>query len=367
MGRRLRSSFSGRFGHAAPPAVDRRARRLHVPVSGAWQNPRHGTHLVRAHLRPPQGPGRRRRRRCLPVGRRADRPRHHRRHRDVQPSRRRRRCPRRRAQATRDGGDSPARRSLEEAFVLDGPGEYEVKHVLVTGVRTFRDDKRGAERGRNVAFVVELDGVHVVHLGDIAHTLTEEKIGEIGPVDVVCVPIGGQLCADEGRRARRPARPEDRGADAGLRRRARATRCWRKFLHEMGATATASRSRGSRSRRAASPRRRRPSSWSRAARSRTLVGAWLPALLGWAAAAPGRPAGRPAHLPPSGRRPRARGPRPPSTGPGRASARPRRRGRRAGPAPGAPIRQTERRRRVHRRRDERLGRGQAQRQHRGRS
>jgi len=100
--------------------------------------------------------------------------------------------PKARGRTTRDGATHlPS--SLEEAFVLDGPGEYEVKHILVNGVRTFRDDKRGAERGRNVAFVVEVDGVHVVHLGDIAHTLTEEKLGEIGSVDVVCVPIGGQL------------------------------------------------------------------------------------------------------------------------------------------------------------------------------
>ncbi len=83
--------------------------------------------------------------------------------------------------------------SLEGTFVLEGPGEYEVRHILVTGVRTWRDEHQGAERGRNVAFVTEIDGVHVAHLGDIAHVLTEEKLGEIGPVDVVCVPIGGQL------------------------------------------------------------------------------------------------------------------------------------------------------------------------------
>ena len=34
--------------------------------------------------------------------------------------------------------------SLEEAFILDGPGEYEIRHVLLTGVRTYRDDTRGA-------------------------------------------------------------------------------------------------------------------------------------------------------------------------------------------------------------------------------
>src|SRR6266550_3700188 len=43
--------------------------------------------------------------------------------------------------------------SLEHAFVLDGPGEYEVRDVLVTGVRTYRDDVKGLDRGRQTAFV----------------------------------------------------------------------------------------------------------------------------------------------------------------------------------------------------------------------
>jgi L-ascorbate metabolism protein UlaG (beta-lactamase superfamily) len=83
--------------------------------------------------------------------------------------------------------------SLESAFVLDGPGEYEVKEVLLTGVRTYRDDARGAENGKGVSFVVEVDGVHTIHLGEIGHLLSEEKLGDIGTVDIACVPIGGVL------------------------------------------------------------------------------------------------------------------------------------------------------------------------------
>ncbi|MBI2777524.1 MAG: MBL fold metallo-hydrolase [Chloroflexi bacterium] len=95
---------------------------------------------------------------------------------------------------SRDGGTVlPA--SLDTAFVLDGPGEYEVKEVLLTGVRTYRDDQRGADRGRQTAFVVELDGLHTIHLGDIGHLLTEEKLGDIGSVDIACVPVGGALTA----------------------------------------------------------------------------------------------------------------------------------------------------------------------------
>jgi L-ascorbate metabolism protein UlaG (beta-lactamase superfamily) len=100
--------------------------------------------------------------------------------------------PRAKGKASRDGRTLlPS--SLDEAFVLDGPGEYEVKEVLVTGVRTYRDDARGAEAGKQVSFAIEVDGVHVVHLGDIGHLLSEEKLADIGSVDIVCVPLGGAL------------------------------------------------------------------------------------------------------------------------------------------------------------------------------
>jgi L-ascorbate metabolism protein UlaG (beta-lactamase superfamily) len=83
--------------------------------------------------------------------------------------------------------------SLEPAFLVDAPGEYEVHEVLITGVRTFRDEARGADRGLNTAFVYELDGLHAVHLGDVGHLLTEEMLGEIGAVQIVCVPLGRAL------------------------------------------------------------------------------------------------------------------------------------------------------------------------------
>lgn len=102
--------------------------------------------------------------------------------------------PRAKGKRSRDGS-TVVPGSLENAFVLDGPGEYEVRDVLLTGVRTYRDDSNGAERGKQVAFVVELDGMHTIHLGEIGHLLTEEKLADIGSVDIACVPIGGPLSA----------------------------------------------------------------------------------------------------------------------------------------------------------------------------
>jgi len=95
--------------------------------------------------------------------------------------------------SSKNGATIPT--SLESAFLLDSPGEYDVHEILVTGVRTFRDENGGADRGFNTCFVYELDGVHVIHLGDVGHLLTEEELGDIGTVEIVCVPVGGSLAA----------------------------------------------------------------------------------------------------------------------------------------------------------------------------
>jgi L-ascorbate metabolism protein UlaG (beta-lactamase superfamily) len=147
------------------------------------------------------------------------------------------RLPKAKGKPSRDGRTLlPA--SLDDAFVLDGPGEYEVKHVLVTGVRTFRDEGQGVERGRQTAFVVELDGIHTIHLGDIGHLLTEEKLADVGPIDVACVPVGGSLSPTKAAEliaqldakivVPMPVVDDDGAADDALA----------KFFHEMGSTPT---------------------------------------------------------------------------------------------------------------------------------
>lgn len=138
--------------------------------------------------------------------------------------------------ATRDGG-TVLPTSLENAFVLDGPGEYEVKHVLLTGVRTFRDESRGTARGRNVAFVTDLDGIHTIHLGDVGHLLTEEKLADIGHVDVACVPIGGSLSANRAAELIAQLGPKIVVPMTVCEDDAECQEALAKFFHEMGGTA----------------------------------------------------------------------------------------------------------------------------------
>lgn len=77
-----------------------------------------------------------------------------------------------------------------EPRAVDGPGEYEIKGVLITGVGTFHDAERGKERGRNTVYLIEMDELRVCHLGDLGHVLSTDQIEEIGTVDVLFVPAG---------------------------------------------------------------------------------------------------------------------------------------------------------------------------------
>jgi Predicted Zn-dependent hydrolases of the beta-lactamase fold len=90
-----------------------------------------------------------------------------------------------------DHADHSYVRSITAGLTLTRPGEYEFHDLLVNSIRTFHDAERGALRGENMIFAFEIDGVHIAHLGDLGHLLTEEQLAELGPIDVLLVPAGG--------------------------------------------------------------------------------------------------------------------------------------------------------------------------------
>jgi L-ascorbate metabolism protein UlaG (beta-lactamase superfamily) len=81
----------------------------------------------------------------------------------------------------------------ERVFVIDGPGEYEVEGIMITGVRTYHDNQKGARHGHNTVYVISLDGLVFCHLGELGHDLTTQQIEEIGVIDVVFVPANSSL------------------------------------------------------------------------------------------------------------------------------------------------------------------------------
>lgn len=75
-------------------------------------------------------------------------------------------------------------------------GEHRHKDVAITGIPSFHDAHRGKDRGSNLIFRIVVDGVSIVHLGDLGHVLNDETRALIGDVDILLVPVGGTYTID---------------------------------------------------------------------------------------------------------------------------------------------------------------------------
>jgi len=81
---------------------------------------------------------------------------------------------------------------LGNPFLIEGPGEYEIKNVFIQGIHSWHDNCRGRERGRNTIFTLEAEDLRLCHLGDLGQKeLTEEQLEKIAEIDILMVPIGG--------------------------------------------------------------------------------------------------------------------------------------------------------------------------------
>lgn len=78
-----------------------------------------------------------------------------------------------------------------DPFIITGPGEYEVKGILIFGTGCFHDQRNGAERGTNTIYTFEIEGLRLCHLGDLGHKLTPEQLEELNGIDLLFIPVGG--------------------------------------------------------------------------------------------------------------------------------------------------------------------------------
>lgn len=78
----------------------------------------------------------------------------------------------------------------EARFKVNMPGEYETAGVVIHGIaaRAHMD-----EEGKHSAtiYTIEADGTKVAILGHVFPELSEDQLEQIGMIDVVVVPVGG--------------------------------------------------------------------------------------------------------------------------------------------------------------------------------
>ncbi len=80
--------------------------------------------------------------------------------------------------------------------VIDTPGVHQVKNVSISGFELPHDDANGAKRGTVVAFLIETDGIRILHMGDVGAMPDDAFFQQIGKVDILMIPIGGTYTVD---------------------------------------------------------------------------------------------------------------------------------------------------------------------------
>ncbi len=81
-------------------------------------------------------------------------------------------------------------------LIIDMPGEFEKMGVRIFGFQTFHDKTQGAERGENILYKFESEGISVLHCGDLGVIPEESFLETIGEVDILMIPVGGIYTID---------------------------------------------------------------------------------------------------------------------------------------------------------------------------
>lgn len=71
----------------------------------------------------------------------------------------------------------------EDAKVISGPGEYDIKEVSVLGYRVDKD----------TVYVLEAEGLRILYLGTLNHKLSDNLTKEIGNIDVCIISAGSDV------------------------------------------------------------------------------------------------------------------------------------------------------------------------------
>ena len=81
--------------------------------------------------------------------------------------------------------------------IIDTAGQFKPEpDVKITAVHGFHDDAEGAKRGQTLLFLIETEGLRIVHLGDLGCRLDEAQLESLKDPDVLMIPVGGFYTID---------------------------------------------------------------------------------------------------------------------------------------------------------------------------
>lgn len=86
----------------------------------------------------------------------------------------------------------------EAAYTINGPGEYEMGGVFITGIQTSDNNRQDDS---NILFLYTYNGINIVHLGALNRVPSQSEVEDLGPIHILLIPISGESTLDAARAA----------------------------------------------------------------------------------------------------------------------------------------------------------------------
>lgn len=88
-----------------------------------------------------------------------------------------------------DMSSSPESEDKKVKFIVDSPGEYEIANASIMGIPAQSHvDKEGK---KSIIYRLIIDDARIAVLGNIYPELSDKQLEDIGTVDILCIPVGG--------------------------------------------------------------------------------------------------------------------------------------------------------------------------------
>jgi L-ascorbate metabolism protein UlaG (beta-lactamase superfamily) len=87
-------------------------------------------------------------------------------------------------------------------FGLDESGHFQsikqqIDGTTIYDVTAFHDDTQGSKRGEDALWIIEMEGLRLMHMGDFGQPeLTSQQLAEIGQIDILMIPVSGTFTID---------------------------------------------------------------------------------------------------------------------------------------------------------------------------
>lgn len=81
--------------------------------------------------------------------------------------------------------------SSDALLNIEGPGEYEVSDFSIRGIAAQRHIDTADQRKASTSYRIEVGDTRIALVGNIAGKLSEQQLEEIGVIDILIIPVGG--------------------------------------------------------------------------------------------------------------------------------------------------------------------------------